>query len=327
MRSGNDLSLNRVESDGAPPPTGPMEHWVDAYLDVLAFERRLAFNTLEAYGKDLTRLVGFLALSGVESWDGVKHGHLALYLANLRAGGLKPRSISRHLTTVRGFFRHLEEEGMIRTNPVVRVGFPRVAKGLPRALSRDTVAALIGHRGRNDLRSVRDRAMIELLYATGMRVSELVSLECHQLDSEVGCVLVKGKGGKERLVPVGQKALKAVHEYVSHARHTLLKGKACSTLFVTASGKGMTRQGFWKMLKKTGLLAGGDGRVTPHMFRHSFATHLLEGGADLRSVQAMLGHVDVSTTQIYTHVTRQRLKEIHKRYHPRAGGWDGGKKA
>jgi integrase/recombinase XerD len=164
--------------------------------------------------------------------------------------------------------------------------------------------------------------MLELLYATGMRVSELVTLQDHQVNLEVGYVLVKGKGDKERVVPIGKKALQALADYLAIGRPRLLRGRSCGTLFLTGSARGMTRQGFWKILKRLALQSGATQRVTPHMLRHSFATHLLEGGADLRSVQAMLGHTDISTTQIYTHVSRRRLKEIHKKYHPRESGSD-----
>jgi integrase/recombinase XerD len=295
-----------------------LDRWVDRYLEMLSFERRVASNTLDAYGRDLAGLLGFLVSQGVWRAEGVWHRHLVSYVAHLRMRGLRPQTISRHLTTARGFFRYLEEEGAVGSNPLMKMAFPRIDERLPKSLSVEAIAMLLRQRLGNEPRSLRDRAMLELLYATGMRVSELVGLECHELNLEAGYVLVKGKGGKERVVPVGEKARLSVEAYLALGRSVLLKGRACSTLFVTASGRGMTRQGFWKMLRQVGLKEGYEKRVTPHLFRHSFATHLLEGGADLRSVQTMLGHVDISTTQIYTHVSRQRLKEVHKKYHPRA---------
>jgi len=240
-----------------------------------------------------------------------------VFLLSLKKQGLSAKTVVRNLVALRTFFKFLTQEGMLETNPVEEIESPAVAKTLPEILSLKEVEQLLEQPDPQTLLGVRDRAMLELLYATGMRVSELTRLPMNQINLEGGHVLLYGKGSKERLVPLGREAIDRVTEYLKTARGKLAKGKESPFLFINRSGRGMSRQRFWKNLKTYGLKAGIRKRITPHLLRHSFASHLLERGADLRSVQMMLGHVDISTTQIYTHVTRERLKKVHQQYHPR----------
>jgi integrase/recombinase XerD len=235
----------------------------------------------------------------------------------LRKKNLNTKSIVRDLAAIRSFFRFLIEEGVLEANPVEDLESPKVAKTLPEILSLREIEQILEQPNLQTSLGMRDRAMLEMLYATGMRVSELTRLPTHQVNLEGGYVLLYGKGSKERIVPLGSEAMKWVALYLKGARETLSKGKESAFLFINRSGKEMSRQRFWKNLKNYAKKAGLQKRITPHLLRHSFASHLLERGADLRSVQMMLGHVDISTTQIYTHVTGEKLKKIHKRYHPR----------
>jgi integrase/recombinase XerD len=235
----------------------------------------------------------------------------------LRKKRLNPKSIVRDLAALRTFFRFLIQEGILQNNPVEDLESPKVAKTLPEILSLKEIERILEEPNLKTPLGIRDRAMLEILYATGMRVSELTHLMIQQVNLEGGYVLLYGKGSKERIVPLGSEAMRWVDLYLKGARGILSKGKESPFLFINRSGKGMSRQGFWKNLRDYARRAGLHKRITPHLLRHSFATHLLERGADLRSVQMMLGHVDISTTQIYTHVTGERLKKVHKRYHPR----------
>jgi integrase/recombinase XerD len=223
----------------------------------------------------------------------------------------------RNLSAIRTFFRFLNQEGILDTNPVEDIESPKVAKTLPEILTLKEIEQILEQPNLQTPLGIRDRAMLEMLYATGMRVSELIHLPTHQVNLEAGFVILYGKGSKERIVPLGSEAMKWVHLYLRESRGILEKGKENSVLFINRSGRGMSRQRFWKNLKDYARKAGLRKRITPHLLRHSFASHLLERGADLRSVQMMLGHVDISTTQIYTHVTGERLKKIHQRFHPR----------
>jgi integrase/recombinase XerD len=239
------------------------------------------------------------------------------FLLTLKKQRFSTRTIVRYLVAIRTFFRFMIQEGILEVNPVEELESPKMAKTLPKILTLKEVEQLLEQPNSQIPLGVRDRAMLEMLYATGMRVSELVQLRMNQVNLEGGYVLVYGKGSKERIVPLGSEAMKWVDLYLKTARIKLAKGGESPFLFITRSRKGMSRQRFWRMIKVYGQRAGIRKRITPHLLRHSFASHLLERGADLRSVQMMLGHVDISTTQIYTHVTGERLKKIHQRYHPR----------
>ena len=294
--------------------------YIDSFLTMIAVEKGLAKNTVEAYSRDLARLSEFLIAQSVASWGETETLHLRSYFSGLRRQGLSPRSIGRHIVTVRRFYGFLETEGVVNENPVPR--FHQVAGGrkLPQTLSADDVRKLLAQPDLQEPLGVRDQAMLELLYATGLRVSELITLQMQQINFQGNYLTVKGKGSKVRAVPFGQWARQKLLDYVKGARLRLSKGRASAFVFINRSGRPLTRQGFWKLIRGHALTAGIEKRVTPHTLRHSFATHLLEGGADLRSVQSMLGHADISTTQIYTHVNGARLKEVHRRHHPRERG-------
>jgi integrase/recombinase XerD len=225
--------------------------------------------------------------------------------------------VTRHLVSIRGFYRFLEREGIARTNPTLLIESPKWVHKLPDVLDLEEVDRLLAAPDDTSPLGCRDAALLQLLYATGLRVSELVSLRLSDVNLETGYVVAYGKGSKERIVPIGEVAQRTTEKYLREGRKTLIKGRASPYVFVNRSGGKLSRQGFWKLLKGYAIGAGLKKRITPHTLRHSFATHLLAGGADLRSVQTMLGHVDIATTQIYTHVTRERLKSIHKTYHPR----------
>ncbi len=290
---------------------------VEEYLHFLAVERGASLNTLEAYSRDIGRFLEFAGASGVPSPLAVNPEHVTAYLGALRGQGLSPASVNRKLAAIRGFYRYLLREARVEENPLARVETARTWMRLPGALSRDEMESLLAQPAEASPSGIRDRAILELLYATGIRVSELATLTLNRLNRQMGFLVAVGKGRKERIVPVGQSALGWLGRYIEQARPVFLKKKTSNALFLNRSGEGFTRQGLWKLIKKYAKMAGLERKVHPHTFRHSFATHLLEGGADLRSVQIMLGHADISTTQIYTHVSRERLKEVHKRFHPR----------
>ena len=294
-----------------------MEQLLDQCLHYLIVEKGLSKNTIEAYSHGLSRFLNHLKGKGVEEILDVDKFHVRGFLLALKKKNLAPKSIVRNLVAIRTFFRFLIEEGILEKNPVEDLESPKVAKTLPEILSLKEIEQILEQPNLSTPLGMRDRAMLEMVYATGMRVSELTHLPTHQVNLEGGYVLLYGKGSKERIVPLGSEAMKRVTLYLNESRGILAKGKESPSLFINRSGKGMSRQGFWKNLKEYARKAGLRKRITPHLLRHSFASHLLEGGADLRSVQMMLGHVDISTTQIYTHVTGERLKKIHKQYHPR----------
>jgi integrase/recombinase XerD len=248
----------------------------------------------------------------------IRRGDIQDYLRELRLKGLSPRSISRALATLRVFFRFLRQEGITREDPTGEIEGPRVERSLPKALPATEVEKLLGAPDVSTSTGLRDAAMIELLYATGLRVTELITLRIEDLHLDLGYVLCRGKGSRERIVPMGSKARIRVSEYLASARPSILKGRVSASVFVQNRGSAMTRQCFWLHLRRYALQCGLRGRLSPHVLRHSFATHLLENGADLRAVQKMLGHADISTTQIYTHVNRERLRRIYRAHHPRA---------
>jgi integrase/recombinase XerD len=294
-----------------------MEQLLDQFLHYLIVEKGLSRNTIEAYSHGLTRFLNHLRGKGVQEIREVGKFHIRGFLLALRGKNLNTKSIVRNLVAIRTFFRFLIQEGVLESNPVEELESPKVAKTLPEILTLEEIEQILEQPNLQTPLGTRDRAMLEMLYATGMRVSELTQLPIHQVNLEGGYVLLYGKGSKERIVPLGTEAMKWVTVYLKTARGILSKGKENPSLFINRSGKGMSRQRFWKNLKDYARRAGLRKRITPHLLRHSFASHLLERGADLRSVQMMLGHADISTTQIYTHVTGERLKKVHKQYHPR----------
>ncbi|MGD9765147.1 MAG: tyrosine recombinase [Candidatus Binatia bacterium] len=289
---------------------------MDRYLTWLAAERRLSPHTLAAYARDCTALVQFLDRQGVREPAGVLPGHLVGFLEAEQRRGLAPRSRARCLAAIRGLFRHLVREGLCASDPSRELRRPRLGRRLPKSLGTAAVEQLLGPDG-GDVLVQRDLAMIELIYAAGLRVSEAVGLTVNQVKLEAGYLTVVGKGRKERAVPIGRAARARLTEYLKDVRPQLLRRRLSSYLFVTGAGKPMTRQAFWLRLRRRAVAAGLRERVSPHVLRHAFATHLVEGGADLRAVQLMLGHADIATTEIYTHVARERLREVHKRFHPR----------
>jgi integrase/recombinase XerD len=290
---------------------------IDQYLNFLAIEKGASRNTLEAYRRDLFRYIDFVGKSGILDVRKIGQDEIVLHLGGLRKSGLAANSVNRALAAIRGFCKYLLSEKLIEQSPVAKVELARTWLHLPDTLSREEMNLLLAQPGTATASALRDTAMLELLYATGIRVSELVSLTMNNINWQVGYLVTMGKGSKERIVPIGKSAYTFLHRYVDEARPQLTKGKAIDILFTNRSGKPLTRQGFWKIVKKYVERTELRKRVHPHTFRHSFASHLLEGGADLRSVQVMLGHADISTTQMYTHITRERLKEVHRRFHPR----------
>ena len=289
---------------------------LDAYLDHLRVERRLAGHTLESYGRDLTALAAFAAKSE-RRLDRLDRQALEEFVREQMSRGLSPRTVARMVAAVRGFYRFLVLDRRLEHNPADDLRPPRAWPALPRCLSEDQVERLIAQPDVTTPLGLRDRAMIELLYATGLRVSELVNVRPADLHLDQQFMTCIGKGNKERLVPIGEQAADWITKYQQSARRTLLKGRASPRLFVNARGGPLTRVGFWKILKRHGRSAHLPGTLSPHVVRHSFATHLLEHGADLRAIQMMLGHADLSSTQIYTHVHAARLRTVYDRFHPR----------
>ena len=290
---------------------------VDRFIEVLAVERGLASNTLEAYSRDLNRLAEFVAERGVRAWGDATKSDLRAYIADLRGHRLSERSVVRLLGSMRRFYRFLLKEEMVASDPVPDFSARGAAGRLPETLGAADMRTLLDQPDEAKPRGARDRAMLELLYGSGLRVSELVSLTLQQINLEGNYLTVRGKGAKVRLVPFGRWARDCLQRYLREVRpHFLTRGHS-DYVFLTRSGTRLTRQGFWKLLRGYARRAGLDHRVTPHTLRHSFATHLLEGGADLRAVQSMLGHSDIATTQIYTHVSRSRIKKVHRQFHPR----------
>jgi integrase/recombinase XerD len=291
---------------------------IDAYLDHLRVERRLAAHTLESYARDLAALAAYAAGAG-RAVDALDRGALEAFVREQRARGLAPRSVARAVAAIRGLFRFLVIDRRLESSPADDLRPPRAWPALPTFLSVEQVDTLIAQPDVTTTLGVRDRAMIELLYATGLRVTELVSVRLADLHLDEEYLTCVGKGSKERLVPIGEQATGWIRTYAAQPRRELLKGRASSPrLFVNARGGSLSRIGFWKILKRHAIKAGLPRSISPHVLRHSFATHLLERGADLRAIQLMLGHSDLSTTQIYTHVLEARLRTVYDRFHPRA---------
>ena len=286
------------------------------FIDFCRIEKGLAANSLESYGRDLDRFSCFCG--GADASAPRSPEEIGRYLDSLYQDGCSARTVARHLTSLRNFYRHLQRERRMEDNPTELLSAPKAMQAIPKFLNAAEVEKLLGAPPVDTLTGVRDRAMLQLLYACGLRVSELILVELSNVNLEMGYLRVTGKGNKQRLIPMGESAMAAITTYLTAARPALLKGRASRFLFVTARGTNMTRQGFWKLLAQYGKSVGIFHHLTPHVLRHSFATHLLEGGADLRSVQAMLGHADIGTTQIYTHVARGRLRRVVDEHHPRA---------
>lgn len=295
-----------------------LEPLCDLYLDFLRTERGLALNTLEAYGRDMRDYLDFLARAGLRDPELVTSDHVGEHLGALARKGISNRSQARHLAAIRGFHLFLMRERYARSDPTEDVETPRILKKLPIFLTLDEVERLLAMPDEKTAAGQRDRAMIEVLYATGLRVSELCGLTTEDINLRDGYLVARGKGSKERLVPLGELAAQKLLAFLKDGRLALLKGRHGRHLFIGPRGTAITRQGFWKILGRYARAAGIDKKLSPHKLRHSFATHLLERGADLRAVQAMLGHSDISTTQIYTHVDRARARRVYDKAHPRA---------
>jgi integrase/recombinase XerD len=288
----------------------------ERFYGYLRVERGLSQNTLTAYRSDLGKLANFAKVSGKDI-AALQPDDLAMFLRALREQGLDPKSIARALVAVRGFFKFLLQDGLLTVDPSSNLEAPKSWQSLPRFLADEEVERLLDAPDTSTHLGVRDKAMLEVLYATGLRVSELVGLAVSNLNLDPGFITVFGKGGKERAVPVGANAVEWLRKYTANRARLLARDNTTTALFLTEAGQAFTRQAFWKLIVAYGERAG-IGHITPHLMRHSFATHLLENGADLRSVQMMLGHSDISTTQIYTHITNERLREIYLKFHPRA---------
>jgi integrase/recombinase XerD len=296
----------------------PLDPALDLFLVHVRVEKGLAANSVDAYARDLRRYLDDLAEQGVREWRAAKREHLLAHLDHLLRAGIGARSQARALSAIRSLHRLLVSERLADVDPTEDVDGPRPSRKLPQLLSRDEVERLLAAPRPRTAAGARDKAMLELLYATGLRVSELVGLSVNDVHLETRMLLARGKGSKERIVPLGAPAAAALQGYLEAARPRLLHGRVSKDLFVTPRGGRMTRQGFWKLLNRHARAAGIARRISPHKLRHSFATHLLAGGADLRAVQAMLGHADVATTQIYTHVETSHVRRVYDKHHPRA---------
>jgi integrase/recombinase XerD len=292
---------------------------IERYLDRIWMEKGLSDNSLAAYRRDLTAFAGWLSVRRPEiTLLAVCRADLLAYVESRSEAGIKPRSAARALSALRSFYQMQTRDGLITENPTLRVDLPKIGRALPKSLTEQDVNALLEAPAIEQPQGQRDRTMLELMYATGLRVSELVSLTLSEVNLRQGVVRVRGKGGKERLVPVGEIALSWLEKYLVEARPELLIGKApTDVLFPSNRARAMTRQTFWHLIKKHALTAGISQDLSPHTLRHAFATHLINHGADLRVVQLLLGHSDLSTTQIYTHVAKERLKSLHEAHHPR----------
>ena len=292
------------------------ESVIERFLDNLWAERGLSDNSLQSYRHDLLHLLSCLAVRGKALTEATREDILAILAAEIQQGK-SPRSLSRYLSAYRQFFRWLVREGKIDSDPVALIESPKTGRGLPKALTEEQVESLLAAPDTGTALGLRDKAMLELMYATGLRVSELVGLELSNINLNQGVVRVIGKGQKERLVPIGDEAHESLNAYLSGSRPELLQGVQTDYMFVTTRKSGMTRQAFWYMVRRYAELCDVSRKLSPHMLRHSFATHLLNHGADLRVVQLLLGHSDLSTTQIYTHIAREGLKRMHETHHPR----------
>ena len=294
-----------------------MQELADNFLSYLSVERALSKNTLLSYGRDLKKYIAYLQELGIKSLSQTTRKEISDFMFKLKDEGLSSVSIARNLAAIKVFCRFLVRERIMQDDPSALVDSPKLWKRIPDSLSEREVNSLLSAVDVSRIQGVRDRAILELMYATGLRVSEAVNLKIQDVNLEVGFLRCLGKGSKERIVPLGKEAISAVNKYLLEARPKLARPFSENTLFLSRLGKRISRQSFWKLVKAYSSKAGIQKAIRPHSLRHSFATHLLERGADLRSVQEMLGHADISTTQIYTHVDKNRLKMIHKKFHPR----------
>jgi len=294
-----------------------MKELIDTFLNYLSIERGLSNNTIISYREDLNNYLTFIENKNIDSLSKISKDNITGFMLAQRDKGIAPNSVARRLAAIRMFHRFLARERILKNDPSTLVDSPKLWKRVPDALTLNEVEALIAQPNVHNSQGTRDRAILETLYATGMRVSEAVNLKKDNVNLDIGFLRCIGKGDKERIIPLGKKAIASISRYIKESRPKFLKDKASEFLFFSRSGKKITRQSFWKIIKKYAKLARIKKPIKPHTLRHSFATHLLEHGADLRSVQEMLGHSDISTTQIYTHVNKDRLKSVHRQFHPR----------
>ncbi len=295
-----------------------MDQLLDSFLTYLTVEKGLSKNTLESYGRDVRKFLLFLEEGQIKTIQEIKYENILDFLSHFKKQGFSDTTTVRTIVSIKQFFKYLLLEKIIKEDPTSQIRTPKMKKSIPGVISLEDVERVLASPNESTPEGIRDLAMLEVLYATGIRVSELIWLKLNEVNFEMGFVIVYGKGSKERIVPIGKQAQEKLRTYMELSRPLLLKSRDSKELFVTRRGKAMTRQGFWKLIKNYALKAGITKQISPHTMRHSFATHLLERGADLRTIQIMLGHSDISTTQIYTHVENERLKEIHKKYHPRS---------
>lgn len=298
------------------PPQPPPEDILALFLEFLSVEKGLSSNTIQSYARDLAKFFLFLKKEK-RSWPSAREADLVRFIHHQSLSGLSPRSLARLISSLKSFHKFLILDGRLEKNPTLHLTSPKAWISLPKFLTVDEVESLLKQPDAARILGVRDRAMLEVMYAAGLRVSELINLKTEDIHLKDGFLLCRGKGGKERIVPIGQSAVDAVKAYLDNARWKLLRAPGAG-LFLTRRGSRFTRQGFWKLLRQYARRAGLSAKISPHVLRHSFATHLLERGADLRSVQLMLGHSQITTTQIYTHVSRERLRRIYDKFHPRA---------
>jgi len=310
-------SSARKAPSGSPRTAPSAEPLLDEFSDALWLEDGLARNTLESYRRDLSQFAAWLRATRGTGLLEAAHADLLAYLAHRFRAKARPSSTARLLSSLKRFYQFALRQGKLQVDPTLNIDAPRRPRSLPKTLTEQDVERLLAVPSTDTPLGVRDRAMLEVLYASGLRVSELVTLKLAQLSQDMGVVRILGKGSKERLVPVGEVALDSVRRYVKDARLVLLDGRQSDALFITSRAQAMTRQAFWQLIKRYAAQAGIQGAISPHTLRHAFATHLLNHGADLRVVQLLLGHADISTTQIYTHVARERLKQLHAKHHPR----------
>jgi len=310
----SQASVNRVSGANPAPPAST--GIIDKFLDAIWMERGLSANTLGAYRADLLALQRWLAQRDV-SLIYASRADLLAFMANRAKEGAKPRSTARQLSSFRRFYRYLLREGTIKSDPTLKIDMPKIGRSLPKSLTENEVESLLQAPEISDPLGHRDRAMLEVLYATGLRVSELINLQQSQINLNQGVLRISGKGDRERLIPLGEEAQRWLRDFINVARGEILLERQTDYLFPTRRGDRMTRQAFWHIIKRYARKAGIGAKLSPHTLRHAFATHLLNNGADLRVVQMLLGHSDLSTTQIYTHVARERMKEMHSQHHPR----------